>query len=186
MRRLRAEEAGYSLIELLVVLVILGTVLGGLTTVFVSGSKAELDMNLRFQAQQNARLALTRIRVDIHLAGCPSTGSASTISLYSTPAVPGVCSGSPSVTWCTGASTKLVNRWALYRASGSTCNSSIGLEIADYLTTSSLFTTNSPTTGSKQRASITVDFPVSTNKTSSNIDQYRLRDTIVLRNAPQA
>jgi prepilin-type N-terminal cleavage/methylation domain-containing protein len=185
-RRLRAGEAGYSLIELLVVLVILGTVLGGLTTVFVSGSKAELDMNLRFQAQQNARLALSRVRIDVHLAGCVSTGSASTISLYSTPATPGACTGSPTVTWCTAASAQLAGRWTLYRASGATCNSSVGLQIANYLTTSSLFTTNTPTAGSKQRASVSVSFPVSTNTTNSNLDRYQLQDTIVLRNAPQA
>jgi prepilin-type N-terminal cleavage/methylation domain-containing protein len=185
-RRLRAEEAGYSLIELLVVLMILGTVLGGLTTVFVSASKAELDMNLRFQAQQNARLGLSRVRIDIHLAGCVSTGSASTISLYSTPAAPGACTGSPTVTWCTATSGQLSGRWALYRASGDTCNSSVGLQVADYLTTNSLFTTNAPTAGSKERASVGVSFRVSTNRTNSNLDRYELQDTIVLRNAPQA
>lgn len=186
MRRLRAEEAGYSLIELLVVLAILGVVLGGLTTVFVSGSKAEMDMNLRFQAQQNVRLALTRMRVDVHLAGCASNDSATTISLYSTPATPGACSGTASVTWCTAASPSLSNRWVLYRASGATCNSTVGLQIADYLTTSSLFTTNTPTAGSLQRASVTVAFPVSVNRKSSTLDRYTLQDTIVMRNAPQA
>jgi prepilin-type N-terminal cleavage/methylation domain-containing protein len=185
-RRLRVEEAGYSLVELLIVLVILGTVLGGLTTVFVSGSKAELDMNLRFQAQQNARLALSRIRIDIHLAGCMTTDSTSTISLYSAPATPGACIGSPTVTWCSAASAQLSGRWTLYRASGATCNSSVGLQITDYLTTNSLFTTNTPTAGSKQRASVGVSFPVSTNSTNPNLDRYQLQDTIVLRNAPQA
>ena len=49
-------EEGYTLIELIVVMAILGTVVAGLTTVFVSGSAAELDLNLRFQAQQQGRL----------------------------------------------------------------------------------------------------------------------------------
>ena len=78
--RLRtARRAGFSLIELLVVMVILGVVLAGLTTAFVSGSKAETDLNRRFQAQQQARLALNRIRWDIH---CASAAQAQTIGTY--------------------------------------------------------------------------------------------------------
>ena len=61
-------EHGYSLVELLVTMVILGVVLSGLTTVFISGSSAEVNLDLRAQGQQNARLALDRLRVDIHCA----------------------------------------------------------------------------------------------------------------------
>ncbi|HEY2935179.1 MAG TPA: prepilin-type N-terminal cleavage/methylation domain-containing protein, partial [Gaiellaceae bacterium] len=65
MNRLRAE-GGFTLVELLTVTVILTIVLTGLTTLFVQGSNAELDMNNRFQAQLNARLALDRLRRDLH------------------------------------------------------------------------------------------------------------------------
>ena len=72
--RLVRDERGYSMIELLTVMSIMGVVLGGLTTVFASGSKAELDMNRRFQAQSAGRVALDKLRKEIHCAG----GSTST------------------------------------------------------------------------------------------------------------
>ena len=41
------DESGFSLIELLVVMAIVGVILGGLTTAFVSSSKAEAGLNQR-------------------------------------------------------------------------------------------------------------------------------------------
>ena len=80
LRRIMGGQHGYSLIELLVTMVILVIVLGSLTTVFVSGSSAEASLNRRFQAQQNARLGLDRIRTDIH---CATAAQAQTINTYS-------------------------------------------------------------------------------------------------------
>ena len=57
-----AAEHGYSLVELVTVVAILTIVISSLTTVFVSASNGELDMNRRFQAQQNARLAMDKLR----------------------------------------------------------------------------------------------------------------------------
>src|SRR6185437_11170000 len=99
-KRLRGGgEQGFSLIELLVTMVILVIVLGSLTTVFISGSSAETTLNLRFQAQQNARLALDRVRTDIH---CATAAQAQTINTY-----PGVkladgnCyAATPTISWC--------------------------------------------------------------------------------------
>ncbi len=50
-----------TLIELLWTLGILAFVMSGIVAVFVSGLHSEFDMNQRFQAQQNARLALQSI-----------------------------------------------------------------------------------------------------------------------------
>ncbi len=63
-----ARQDGYSMVEFLVVMVILSIVVGSITTVFVSASKAELDMNRRFQAQQQARLSVDKLRREIHCA----------------------------------------------------------------------------------------------------------------------
>ena len=54
-RRLRAPRpsGGYTLIEMLTVLVIMGIVIGSLTALFVQASNAEIDMNNRFQAQHD-------------------------------------------------------------------------------------------------------------------------------------
>ena len=62
------DEEGYTLIELLVVVTILGTVLIGLTTSFAAGLTAEAGSVRRVTAQENARLALSRMRVDVHCA----------------------------------------------------------------------------------------------------------------------
>ena len=65
-RRLRALACERSLVEPLQVTVILAVVIGALTTVFVRAMNSELDMNQRFQAQQEARLAVDKMRREIH------------------------------------------------------------------------------------------------------------------------
>ena len=76
-RRLAAER-GYSLTEMLVVLAILCIVIGPLTQLFVSASTAQVDMTRRFEAQQDMRLALDKLRREIHCANevALSNGSA--------------------------------------------------------------------------------------------------------------
>ena len=67
--RLRIRgEAGYSLVEMLVVMVIMSIVFAGITDIFVAGSKASAEQDRRFQAQLSTRLALDKIRRDIHCA----------------------------------------------------------------------------------------------------------------------
>jgi len=182
-RKLLRDERGYSLIELLIVMAILGIVLGALTTVFVSGSNAELDLNRQFQAQQAARLALDKIRVDIH---CASAAQAQTIGTY-----PGLKLAFPSggcypstVSWCVVPSTTMTGRFALFRsiATSSICTSSdtTRLQVADDLTTSSsVFTT--PTIPNLGLETVGVDFPVSVNANATR-DVYELKDSIVARN----
>ena len=66
----RAKRAeGFTLIELLVAMTILAVVLGVLVTSFASGMRNETDLSRREQAYANARIALQRMRVDIHCAG---------------------------------------------------------------------------------------------------------------------
>jgi type II secretory pathway pseudopilin PulG len=88
-RRLRREEGGYSMLELVMVMAILSAVLGGLTALFLSASTSELSLNNRFQAQLNAALALSKLRTDVHCASSITpTGGASSITLTQ----PGPCS----------------------------------------------------------------------------------------------
>src|SRR2546421_7368546 len=123
MSRLRGE-AGLSLVEMLVVLVILGVVLGGIATLFEQGTKAELDMNFRFQAQQDARVALDRMRRDLHCASV-ATSSSSTSQTFTDPCVTG-----STLTWCVVSAN---GRQGLYRQAGAgACNSS-SQKFADYL-----------------------------------------------------
>jgi len=178
-------EQGYSLIELLVTMVILVIVLGSLTTVFVSGSSAEAGLNRRFQAQQNARMGLDRIRTDIH---CATAAQAQTINTYPGVklAVANCYAATPTISWCAVQVTASPARYALYRSTttgATTCTSSDAARvlISDYLTTSSAFTTATIPQYTLQR--VGVDFKVSVNATTSTADVYELTDSIATRNA---
>ena len=71
------DERGYTLVEMLTVLVVFGTVMSALLVLLVQGTNAEVDMNNRFQAQQDARVALDKIRREAHCATAVTVSSAS-------------------------------------------------------------------------------------------------------------
>lgn len=170
---LRGQRA-YVLTELLTVLVILTIVLGGLTALFVSATSAEVDMRKRFEAQQEARLAMDALRREVHCASAiTQTGPSPTVTLT----LPSGCpSGSGSVTWCTvnvGTS-----RHELYRKAGTTCDST-GRRYADYIVLANAFSYTAPTTDS--RAKLHVEFPVDID-VGDTVSTYTLADDLVLRN----
>jgi len=182
-RRLLAEQ-GYSLVEMLTVLVIMGVVMTSLTTVFVQASNSETDMNNRFQAQLTAKLALDKMRREVHCASVVTpTGTSSSVTLT----LPSYCkTGSGAVTWCTRSNG--TNRYALYRVVGSTCTG--GVMWADYLVPTAaapvsggalqIFSYTAQSTSSL--AKLHVDFPVNV-KPSKTVELYELGDDIVLRNS---
>jgi prepilin-type N-terminal cleavage/methylation domain-containing protein len=183
MQRLRGE-AGYSLVEMVTVMAIMGVVFAGLTDVFTSASKADTDMQNRFTAQLNTRLALDKLRRDIHCAydvspntPNPWTSSQSTLTLNIT-----ACGGG-DVTWCTALMAGSTTRWSLYRqANSDTCSSSTGVQTAKYLTMSTPFTAFAHVSGCGCLASVGVTLPVGVNRvTTTGI--YKLTDTIYLRNS---
>ena len=171
--RLRGE-AGYSLIEMLTVMIIMSVVFAGITTAFVAGSKAQNEQDRRFRAQLNTRLALDKIRRDIHCATDVTPFATNAVTLK----LPSGCGG--DVSWCTVAVSGSTNRYALCRQLGSTCSSS-GVKYADYLTTANVFPAFAHTAGCGCLASLQLDFPVSLK--GSTIGQYELTDTIYLRNS---
>jgi prepilin-type N-terminal cleavage/methylation domain-containing protein len=174
LRHNRAEN-GYSLIELLTVMAIMGVVLSGLTSIFVSGSKAELDMNKRFQAQSAGRLALDKIRRELHCAStATSTGSSVTLTM------PTGCktASNTTVTWCTSQVGSSTSRYALYRYQGSgTCTG--GVQWADYLIQASVFTFTQQSSSSL--AKVHVELPI--NLAPGKKRNYTLQDDIYLRNS---
>ena len=119
------NEKGYTLVELLVVMVILSIVVAGLTTVFVTGSNAEAQLNNRFQAQLQARTAIDKLRLDIH---CASAAQAQTVNTYpSVKLAVGNCySATPTISWCVVQVLASPPRYQLYRTTGTTniCQSS--------------------------------------------------------------
>ena len=86
--RLRGE-AGYSLVEMLTVMVIMSVVFAGITDIFVAGSKAQADQDNRFQAQLATRLAMDKIRKDIHCASDVTPFATNSITLK----LPAGCGG---------------------------------------------------------------------------------------------
>jgi Tfp pilus assembly protein PilW len=180
--RLRSvrESGGYTLIELLGVLAIFLVVVTALTTLFVSGSKAELDANNRFQAQQNARLALDRLRRELHCSsgvtntdGSPLTATPVAAIRVTLPAhCPTAVGATTSVDYQTVANG--TGRWELLRVQGST-----SVPIADYLVEDEVFTYTAQS--SESRALLHVDFSVNVNP-NEGWKTWRLVDDIVLRN----
>ena len=67
-RMLLADESGFTLPELLTSMAILLTIMTGFTGLLVSTSRAEIDMNNRFQARTEAHLALSKMRREVHCA----------------------------------------------------------------------------------------------------------------------
>jgi Tfp pilus assembly protein PilW len=172
-------EGGYTMVELLAVLAIFLTVVTALTTLFVSGSQAELDANNRFQAQQSARLALDRLRRELHCSsGITQTDGT---ALTSTP-VAAIRVALPSHCPTAGAGTTVdyqlvsqgTSRWELQRVQGGTT-----VPIADYLTEDEIFTYTAQSAAS--RALLHVEMPVNVNP-NEGWTTWHLVDDIVLRN----
>jgi prepilin-type N-terminal cleavage/methylation domain-containing protein len=181
-----SDDSGFTLIEMLVVLAILGIVLTALTTLFVSAMRAQADQTKRFQSQQQARLALDGLRREIH---CASTIAPATSAAYPTTSITitlgSYCPSAPaaggSVTWCTIGTSA---RYALWRTPGTTCTATGGVKKADYLTasgwTGQVFTALTPA-GSGSRAKLGVRLPVNVPGSTTG-GRYELQDDIVLRN----
>jgi type II secretory pathway pseudopilin PulG len=202
-RRL-AAEGGYSLSELLVVLAILTIVVSSLVALFVSASNAQVDMTRRFEAQQEARLALDKLRREIHCAseaksknGAPLTPGAPNDGVRF--ALPSYCPTNPTAadpapvtayaTWCTASVSGQPNRNELLRyvttnpailvtTCGTTVSGVTKQRWADFLTKAAVFKYTPPASG--LLGTLGVELPVDT--ASDAKQRYELRDDIVLRN----
>ena len=179
--RLRYEQRGYSLIETLSVLGILGTVMGSLTAVFVSAMGAEVDMNKRFQAQQTARVALDRLRRETHCSNSITPAGPATAVTLSFP--PNLSAGSfcgrlsgTQVTWC--AVSVSATRYRLFRSTANPCGDAPDSLYADYLTSQTLFEHTLQSSASLGKLKVDLPVDIDPAKTGS----YRLVDTLVMRN----
>lgn len=172
LRRLRGQS-GYTLVELLVVLSIFLVVVTSITSLFVAGAKAELDANRRFEAQQNARVAVDQMRREIHCASDLTLTSAASITIT----LPAGCQTAGGVQTTVVYDTQLVSasRYNLRR----TKSGGPVVTIADYLTSGNVFTYTAPSASALGQ--LHVDMPV--NLTPSEVSKtWRLVSDIVLRN----
>lgn len=186
LRRRLARDRGFTLVELVVTMSILGVVLTGVTALFVSGSKAQADVQARFDAQTELRTGLDKIRRELH-AAC-SLDTASTTSITLTLANPD-CQTTHSVTWCTQGSGQ---RYGLYRIDGTTCSG--GVRYADYVVSPGIFAVRWPnsddansadgitTNGSYALARVRLDVTVDA-KPAQTSGSFHVLDDIVFRNS---
>ena len=168
-----SDESGFTLVEMLVVLAILGIVLAALTTLFVSATRTAADQNMRFQAQQEARLALDSLRREIHCANgvsgaVPGTPRSRSVSAPYCPSTGGTAQ---SVVWCTQRITSsgtpspasTIDRYGLWRytTTPTTCGVRAGgVKKADYLTTGGIFTALPAGRRPDSRPTLAVTLPV--------------------------
>ena len=169
LRTLLARESGYSLLELLQVTAILAVVMTALTTVFVRALNSEADINQRFRAQQQARLAVDKMRREIHCASAVTPTGASTAITVTLPAQ---CPSAGGVQTTVVYDTQLLSsgRYGLRRA---------GVRVADYITSPNPFTYTEPAVG--RLGILRVTLPVNV-RPSQTGESWRLVADIALRN----
>jgi len=196
LRRRLAGERGYALTELVTVMAILTVVVGGLGDIFVSASHSEIDMNRRFQSQQEALIGLDKLRREVHCASAVTQigGSALASGGYYTGVtltLPSSCiTGSGSATWCVVANG---SKFDLYRYASASC-SGTGQRWASSVMNAHPFSLPCSVPSSAYLTMLHVDLPVnvtsgatytaptcSTSATASS-KTYRLTDDMVLRN----
>jgi prepilin-type N-terminal cleavage/methylation domain-containing protein len=176
-RRRLANDQGLTLVELLVVTVLFGVVVAGVTTLFVAATNAEADLNNRFQAQLSARLALDRLRREVHCASAVTpTGPATEITLT----LPTYCkAGTGTSKWCTIGYSGSTTRFRLWKSAADPCGDAADRLYADFLTTGTIF--NYVVQSSESLGKVHVELPVDPNP--SKPGSYMLVDDLVLRNS---
>lgn len=201
------DDRGFSLVEMLVVMIIMGVIMGGIVKLFTAGINSNADLNRRYQAQQDGRLALDKLRREIHGACTVSAPASyntavSTVTLYY-PA--DLCvAGSPglTVTYCTALiplAGGVAAHYTLFRKAAATC-SSADQPIADFLTGGNIFDYLPPNShvtalGSGAGGIVTSDggstlprlhIDMTLTQSTAKNDSYHLVDDITLRNGPRS
>jgi type II secretory pathway pseudopilin PulG len=209
LRRRLADERGITIVELLATMAVMTIVGGALTSVIAAATKAEVRTNRTFQAQLQGRLALDKLRRELHCASAATivNGSGTQLAAGSfgqgvrvtlggycpTNGLTTTASQTVYVTWCTLSSTKKAGTYALYRlaslSSQPACASS-GMKWADYLTVATPFCLPSTTAacGGVYRAvtslpTLRVYLPVNLNGPTTTKESFNLVDDIALRNS---
>jgi prepilin-type N-terminal cleavage/methylation domain-containing protein len=165
------SQKGYSLVEMLVVMSILGVVMSALGALFVQSSNAQIDMNARFTAQSHARVALDRMRKDLHCASAATSSSATSVTVSSP------CVSGGVLTWCTST---VAGRIRLVRVIGSTCSSTAASYSDDLIAGETYFAYQASSTQSL--AVLYVCLPVNPKK-GATVSTYALQGTIAFRNS---
>jgi type II secretory pathway pseudopilin PulG len=177
--RIRAarQEAGFTLVELLTSMTILIVVLGGVLTSLVSASTAQVDLQSRFEAQEESRLALSTFQRDVRCASSisPTSGTVASVTVTFATACQ---AASGAATWCT-----IPNggRFDLWRVPAATCDTSTAgaRPWAAGVTTSNIFTPDATVhVGAPVSPKVQLSFAVARGETA-----YRLTTSVSSRKA---
>jgi prepilin-type N-terminal cleavage/methylation domain-containing protein len=177
----RSGEAGFSIVELLIVMAILGLIVGSLGALFVSAMNAEADISRRFQAQTDARLALDKVRRETHCASAATLPNATRVELTMPSWCPTSGGAATTVTWCARSTGTGV--FGLFRIAPSVGSCTGGVRFANNLTTDAVFALVAADTANRTLPKLSVDFTVDLTPATTSVGRYRLQDAIVLRNA---
>jgi type II secretory pathway pseudopilin PulG len=191
------REAGYTLIETLVVMTLLVVVIGALADGFTNASKTQTDQTQRADDQEAARQALERMRRDIHCASAaiakqtnPLDATAGwTLNLTVNP---GQClavtagsgaggGGSDGVQWCTVPVGGATNHYVLYRTVVSSCDAGDAVFQVDHLIRGDVWAPKVICSSAHLEA-VPVDMAVNRDIDTRPDRTYELTDTIALRN----
>jgi prepilin-type N-terminal cleavage/methylation domain-containing protein len=166
--RLQAES-GFSLVELIITMVVMGIIMTGLVNVFTSGERASADATSRMQSQQSVRVAFDRLEYDTRCASVASIlSSGGGVALT----LPSQCDhATGSVVWC-------VSSGSLIRLSGTTCSGSAQTYVTD-VTSATPFACYSAVSGSTPQLKVILTI----NPATRNADKTSATDYITMRNA---
>ena len=168
LRRL-GRQGGYTLIELLLVCAILGTVLASLSVLFVSASGSQIDMNRRFRAQQDARVAVDKMRREIH---CADQISPAGVSAAITVRLPAQCPSAGGA--LTNVTYDVVGSGQRFQLRRNT------VVLADFISEQNAFSYTAPV-ASTSLGRLRLTLPINTKPTDVG-KEWRLVADIVLRN----
>ncbi len=174
-------------------------VIGAIADGFASASKTETDQTARADDQEAARLALDRLRRDIHCAsaaivtartsGDPTQGYTLNLTVN-----PGQClavtagsgvgsGGSSGVQWCTVPISGATNRYALYRTVVSSCDAADAVFQVDYVTQPDVWTVVcGGGVNNSHLENVAIDLAVNRDIITRPDRTYELTDQIALRN----
>jgi len=165
--RVVRDESGFSLVELVVVMTVLGLLMAGLSNLFVSALRTSRTTNDILASQAQVHIALDRLEYETRCASqaaLVSHGAGVTLTL------PSQCPhATGTVTYC-------VTGGSLIRYSGSAC-SGTGQTFASGLTSATPFSCIA-TVGDYPELQIAL-----TAQTQSSVDVVSATDAIAMRNA---
>lgn len=162
------EERGFTLVELLIVMIVLTIIMTGIVNSFVSGTRAAYVANSNLSAQQSIQTALSRLEYE---GRCGSSATILNSGAGVSFTLPTVCSHvSPAVSWC-------VASGVLTRYLATTCTGAPE-SFARYITSPTPFSLQADT-GDLQE--VLVDLRA--NPTGSSTGGFSVTDSITLRNS---